>query len=187
MAKKNRNPNGLLYSLLLIGAMGTAALSYYAGRPPANTVAPTEQRSERLPEHQEKKDRPAVKKDDVTVLKPNVSKEGDITFEKHTEKVPAGEDKYVYSINRFLQEGNLVGPAAKALSAKLNGDTLTIDFSPELLSGYSSTDEGTIVNGITTAAGQFPEVNKVQITVEGQPIDSLGHLELAQPLPIQRP
>ena len=66
----------------------------------------------------------------------------------------------------------------------------TVDFSRELKDNFhgGDTDEANAVNGILRALGRFPTVNRVQILVAGQPVESLGGmLVISQPLAVIRP
>lgn len=78
----------------------------------------------------------------------------------------------------------------KLLSIRLANGLATADFSRELRDNFTGGDSGETrtVNAILSTLGRFPTVNRVQILVEGQPVDSLGGLlSLSDPLPVIRP
>ncbi|MCS7190369.1 MAG: GerMN domain-containing protein, partial [Fimbriimonadales bacterium] len=67
--------------------------------------------------------------------------------------------------------------------------SLQLNFSAELVQNFEggSDDEAALINVITSTAGSFPEVQRVQIVVEGKPVESLGgHIDLSQALPVSR-
>lgn len=186
MSKKNQNRNGAIIGLLLLGALSVGALSVYAGRSPANEVPKEVRRTERLPEHQSASKSNQVKENEVSVPQPEYDKEGNRTFNKVNREVPKGQDKYVFAINTYLESTKITSNDARVEKAELNGDTLTVTFSPAIMGGYGSEDESTLINGILLTAGQFEEVHKVVFKIGDQEIDSLGHVEIMNPMPVQR-
>jgi spore germination protein GerM len=67
--------------------------------------------------------------------------------------------------------------------------TLQLNFSPELTQNFEggSDNEAALINAITSTAGSFPTVERVQILVNNKPIESLGgHIDLSQALPVSR-
>jgi spore germination protein GerM len=63
---------------------------------------------------------------------------------------------------------------------------LTLNFSSEFDSGYGSSAEQAILNGLRALAGQDPEVEELMILVEGQIVETLGHFEIMEPIPVHR-
>lgn len=77
----------------------------------------------------------------------------------------------------------------KLLSIRIADGLATANFSHELRDNFTGGDSGEThtVNAILSALGQFPTISRVQILVEGKPIDSLGGLlSLSDPLPVIR-
>lgn len=78
----------------------------------------------------------------------------------------------------------------RLLSVRVAGSLATVNFSRELRDNFAGGDsaETRAINSILRTLGQFQTVSRVQILVEGQPIDSLGGLlVLSDPLPVIRP
>ena len=78
----------------------------------------------------------------------------------------------------------------KLLSIRVTDDLATANFSHQLRDNFSGgdTEETLTVNALLRTLGQFPTISRVQILVEGKPIDSLGGLlSLSDPLPVIRP
>jgi len=71
-------------------------------------------------------------------------------------------------------------------SAYISGNTAYLDFSEELVSGFSggSTQEYLLLSSVVrTVAENFRDASRVQILVEGRVADSIGgHYEITEPL-----
>lgn len=95
------------------------------------------------------------------------------------------------AISTLITAPNSPMPAGTKLESVNIADGLaTVDFSHQLKDNFhgGDTDEANAVNGILRALGQFPTVNRVQILVAGQPVESLGGmLVISQPLNVIRP
>lgn len=80
----------------------------------------------------------------------------------------------------------VIPPETRLLGYNLRGDTLYLNFSVHLVSNHprGSTAEIMTVYGIVNSMTEVPGINKVQILVESQLIDTLaGHLNLRRALP----
>jgi len=78
----------------------------------------------------------------------------------------------------------------KLLSIRLADGLATANFSHELRDNFTGGDSGETrtVNAILSTLGRFPTISRVQLLVEGKPVDSLGGLlSLSDPLPVIRP
>lgn len=84
---------------------------------------------------------------------------------------------------------SLLPSGTKLLSIRIADGLATANFSHELRDNFTGGDSGEThtVNAILQALGQFPTISRVQILVEGKPVDSLGGLlSLSDPLPVIR-
>ncbi len=72
---------------------------------------------------------------------------------------------------------------------KIADGLATVDFSDAFQANFhgGSTEEAQTVNSILGTLGQFPTIERVQILVEGKPIEALSQLPLNDPLPVIRP
>jgi hypothetical protein len=78
----------------------------------------------------------------------------------------------------------------KLLAVRVVDGLATVDLSREFVDNFVGGDSAEMraVNSLLRTMGQFSTVSRVQIEVEGQPIDSLGGLlVLSDPLPVIRP
>jgi len=77
----------------------------------------------------------------------------------------------------------------RLLSVRIANGLATADFSRELRDNFSGGDSGETrtVNAILSTLGKFPTISRVQLLVQGKPVDSLGGLlALSGPLPVIR-
>ncbi len=58
----------------------------------------------------------------------------------------------------------------------------TLDVSSGIRSGFSSGEESDFVKALQVCLGQFPKVKSVVLKVDGEKLDTLGHLELSEPI-----
>jgi spore germination protein GerM len=73
---------------------------------------------------------------------------------------------------------------------KINAGVATVDFSSEFQKNFHGGDmqEAAAVNSVLMTLGQFHTIDRVQILVDGSPIDTLGgHFEISTPLDVIRP
>ncbi|HET6453554.1 MAG TPA: GerMN domain-containing protein [Armatimonadota bacterium] len=83
-------------------------------------------------------------------------------------------------------EGNLVNPIPKGtrlLSLEVKDGLATVDLSKEFSDNFAggSEDEALCIGAILRTLGQFPKIKKVQFKLEGEPLETLGHLDFSGP------
>jgi spore germination protein GerM len=155
------------------------------------------------------KRRPGVEKPTETATKPSeeveVGTKAVLLYfgsEDGTELVEATRDIMASSepsaLLASIMRELVAGPAGKGIStlppgtqirsAYIADKTAYVDFSRELKSDFTggSTEEYLIVASIVrTVSANFPDVNRVQILVEGSCVDSIGgHYDLTEPLSV---
>ncbi|HEY8426601.1 MAG TPA: GerMN domain-containing protein [Limnochordales bacterium] len=77
-------------------------------------------------------------------------------------------------------------PGTRPLGVHVDDGVATVDFSREIIERHwgGSTAELLTVYGIVNTLTAAPGIQRVQIRVEGRPIETLaGHVDLSQPLP----
>lgn len=74
--------------------------------------------------------------------------------------------------------------ATEVRELTIEDKVLTVDFSDDILqANVGSASEGALIDAIVCTLAQRQEVDKVQILVEGQPVETLaGHVDIAGPL-----
>ena len=106
-----------------------------------------------------------------------------------THKVPA-DDKYQAAVKALMagtKEAGLTGifpKEAKLKSLTVKNGLATVDFSKELTRRFvgGSTGELMLVGSLVDTLTEFPEIKKVQITVEVQIVETIaGHMDTSAP------
>ena len=101
------------------------------------------------------------------------------------------DDKYTAALKSLLTgskekgQTNVIPKKAKLRSVTLKNGVATADFSKELEQNFSggSTGEEMLVGSIVNTLTDFPEVQKVQILIEGASVETLsGHMDLSEPI-----
>ena len=179
--QKNSRSSGPLVAMIAIGVLGLGALAAYVKFGGADQV-PVEVRRE-TPIGS-----PASKKDDVpsTVDLVTPTREGtELRLGKHRSDVPAGEDARIYAINHFLKESKIAPPDARAVGIQVKDGVALVDVSPSFNQTYGTFDEEAILKGLCATLAQFKGIDKVQFFVEGKPVETLGNVDLTEPIPVR--
>lgn len=101
------------------------------------------------------------------------------------------DDKYTAAMKSLLTgtkekgQTNVIPKKARMHSITVKDGTATVDFSKELRQNFSggSTGEEMLVGSIVDTLTEFPEVERVQILIDGAPVETLaGHMDLSEPL-----
>ena len=170
MAKTDKS---LMVSVLLVCIVVAVGVAAYVKLAPADTV-PRETKTEQQ-----------TGGDKVHAFTPYY-KNDDLAFRSEPMDVPKNADKYVFVIDKYLRSVKAVPQDAVLKTCKLENGVATLDFNKAFDRTYGTFDESTIINGILTVMGQFSEVSYVKFTVEGQKIDTLGNMDLTDPLEVER-
>jgi len=101
-----------------------------------------------------------------------------------------GKNPAETALTRLIEQGegadlaNPIPEGTRLLGLKVENGLATVDLSREFKANFAggSEQEGLTIGAILRTLGQFPEIKRVQILVEGKTIDSLGHLDLSGPL-----
>lgn len=180
-AKRSRNRvSRPAIIVTLLGVLGTGALAYYVLSAPIQKQA-----QDRRVQQQQRVEKPGVQPDKktVTVVEPRYGSEG-LTFKATKTDTPKGQDPIVFAVNRFLRTVKAVPADAKLLSATVRGETVTLNFNGAIQAGYGTEDEQILVNGLLQTLEGVGGLKTARFQVEGQPLDSLGNLDLSGPIPV---
>jgi germination protein M len=126
---------------------------------------------------------------EARIYLPKVNAQGELTYESKPVTIQNPDAAYTEVFERLIRESGVFPKGARLLGATVRDGTLQLNFSPELTQNFEggSDDEAALVNAITSTAGSFPNIERVQILVDGKPIESLGgHIDLSHALPVSR-
>lgn len=168
-----------MWVLLCVGVFGVGALAAYVKFGGADKVSAEDRgvAAQGATKHESRS---------VTVLKPHYN-DDQLVFDKTEKASPEGKDPMVFAVNEFLAQSKVAPEAARAQTCAIKDGVATIEFSKEFDRTYGTEDEHTIVEGILRTMGQFPEIQSVQFNVNGQPLETLGNIDLTTPQPVLRP
>lgn len=173
MSKKNRAP---IVVAVVAGVCVTSLAAYMAVQPknpPINNGVVTSQNKPGGP------DRP------VKVLTPRY--EGsDLKLDEKDAKAPEGTDGMVHVINTYLDQVPAVPKDARLKTLTMDGGTAMLSFSSSFERTYGTDDEQTIIKGVLSSLAQFPEVKKAKFLVEGKPMETIGNVDLTEPLDVEK-
>ena len=110
-------------------------------------------------------------------------------------EVPSGEDPKKAAIKRLLSipkwggaSAGLIPPDVRMINLTVQGGLARLDLSREFVDGFTggSMQESLTVRAILRTLGQFRDVKRVQILIEGRRVESLGgHFDLSTPQPCE--
>jgi hypothetical protein len=179
--KKNQGTKPVL-ALLLVGVVGAVALAAYVKYTDANHVPDDLRRPEQASKIKEGTN-PATAQKHVNVLTPEL-KGTDLELKGQRTEVPTGQDPMVFAVNEYLKNSHITPEGARAVGVQVKDGVAYLDFSREFKQSYGSLDERNLLQGICTTLGQFSSVQKVQFQVDGQPLETLGSVELTDPIDV---
>lgn len=159
--------------LLAIGIFGFGGLAWYVSNSP-NSDLPQELTTKKS----------AMPKGETKVFTPKVDG-AEVRLLEEKKEVPENQDPKVFSVNEFLRISGIVPEGAKLLGVDMGDDGLaTLSFTQPFRKTYGTTDEETLLDGIRASLGQFPEVKRILLTIEGEPLETLGGVDLTVPIDV---
>lgn len=126
------------------------------------------------------------RREDVKVYRPRYEK-GELKLDPGTVKPPEKTDPKVFAVNSYLKNLGFIPKGAALKTCTVKDGLATLDFNAEFETTYGTEDEQTVVKGLMTTMAQFSDVHAVKMTVEGKPLETLGNIDLTQPLPVPVP
>jgi len=183
MSKTSKSERNLgVIALLAIGAVGLAAVAVYVHKAPKVDFNPPPQPISKPNPAQQQQPKVATK---ITVYLPSLVGD-DIKLTGQPESIPEGQDPIVFAINSFLRQTHIVDPQARLLSAQVRDGVAILDFNPAFRATYGSFDERSILYSVGAILGQIQNIDSFTFHVEGQPLESIGSVDLSDPLPVIR-
>jgi hypothetical protein len=178
---------------MLFAALGVAVFAAYVNMTPAAQKVPPELRV------QDKK--PVVQSDAVTRPRtsgPAVEVEaapelfvakldGDkLKLVPEKASVPQGQKPMVFALNETLK--NIHAQGIKVLGVEVKDRVALLDFNPALVEGMGSMEEANLIEGLRLTLGQFKEIDKFQMRLDGEILEEVGgHDTYEAPLDVKRP
>lgn len=187
------NPKGPTTKTLLIVALFGAAivgsLAAYVKLTPAD----------RVPEDQRRVEAPAKPKVEphvevsvekapegrVLVFEPYFDG-SDLKFHTRMADVPKGTAAEVFALSAFLEASRIPQPEARVLAVDVREGLAVVSMNSAFAGGYGSSDEQVLIAGMQRALGQFPAIEKFELYIDGTKVETLGSVELSEPLPVIR-
>lgn len=178
MASNGNRNVGILVLMAAAGAV-FGALVAYVKLAPADKV-PNDLRKDApisggSPSSQQNS--PTPKGDQVSVWIPTAQGE-DVALREERVDLPKGENPMVFSVNRFLAEAKITESAARLLSVDVKGSVAELYFNADFNQTVGSSDEEVLLKGLRQTMGQFSGIEKITFYADGQPMETLGGVEL---------
>ena len=106
--------------------------------------------------------------------------------------IDASDEPVEAAMNAFVEQqdtsdlGNPIPEEARIENVTVDGDMATIDFSIEFVDGFAggSEEETLLIQAIAKTVGQFDHINKIMLKADGKPVNTLGHLDISEPIMI---
>jgi len=118
------------------------------------------------------------------LLVPSILK-NDIALFKSAGLPPEGVRPEVFLVNETLTSLQIDG--ARAVGIDVKDHLALVDFNTGIERGYGTIEEGYLIKSLQMALGQFKDIDKFQVVVEGKTVESLGNIDLTEPVPVIRP
>jgi hypothetical protein len=176
--------------LMLMGALGVGALAWYVKGDPAAAhvakAAPSADYTEAKPPTHRQRRKPEDSEEKTATMVQVPELQGDkVALTSDKVEVPDGEDSKKFIAEAVVRDVNLQN--VKVLGVEVRHGVAVINFGGDIDSGMGSQQEGQFLTELEKGLGQFPEVRRIEIDKEGQPLDSLGHIDLTEPISVIRP
>jgi hypothetical protein len=175
------NQKAALFGAFLVSALGLGALaSYVQNTPEARRVPPEIRR-----ESSNRPATPTLNQEPMAMSTVRFAevKNGKVVLSGRT-PIPKSTGPALFATNRSLES---MGAAnAKVLSIEIENGIALLNANSAMLEGFGSLQESEVIEALSLTLGQFPNVKGFTISVEGTQLDTLGHFELENPVPVTR-
>lgn len=179
-----------LFIVTLLASAIVASLAAYVKFAPADRVPENQRRTEMS--SAKKPPQPGIevkvndrKHGEVLVFTPRFEGEN-LRFTAEPKAVPSDLKPEVFAVQAFLDASKVTENAVRVLNVDIKFGVAVISFNAAFQAGYGSEDEHILLEGIRRAVGQFPGAKFVEFYIDGTRIDTLGHSDLSEPLPVIR-
>ena len=172
---------------VLVAAVLAFAAGAYLFRPPTPTPPPQDRRDP-IPPVVERDPAPPQPGKPFRIYRVKVN-DGGARLTPVEVTLPAGAEPMAAALNAMAGgKDSPLPPGTRALSVKRDGSVARADFNKALKDNFpgGNEEEALVLGAILGTLGQFPGVESVQITVEGEKVASIGgHQDTTEPLPVR--
>ena len=112
-------------------------------------------------------------------------KDQDVTLKSEKTDVPSGEDPKKFIAEEVVKDVSLEN--VRVHGVDVHNGVAVINFAGDIDAGMGSEQEAHFLKELQKGFGQFPEVRRIEIDKDGEPLEELGHIDLSDPLPVIRP
>lgn len=95
------------------------------------------------------------------------------------------QNPMLFALNGTLKNLHMNG--VKAIGVEVRERVAILDFTPALTEGMGSTEESQFMDGLRLTLGQFKEIDKFQMRVDGELVEDFGHESYEGPQSVTRP
>lgn len=183
-----------LLILALTGALGVGALAYYVKVEPGAAKVPAALARQENSRHENftRADRAASEQDEPAAKPSRVSTEvytpeingNEANLTRSSMTVPHGQDPLKFVAEKCLKEANVED--VRVLSVDLKRGIVVLNFDGSIDGGMGSNQEGSFLKALQVSFGQFPNVRRIELEKENEPLTSLGNIEISGPLNVIR-
>jgi len=189
------NPNGptskTLIIVALIGSAVVGSLAAYVKFAPAD----------RVPQDQRRVESPVVRKPapapnvDVSVHEATVGEVyvyepyfiGDtLQFKSRIATVPKDTDPALFALTEFFRDTKIADEKARLLNVDVKEGLAALSFNSAFGPTFGAEDEHVLIEGMRRELGQFPKIDKFEIYIDGTRVDTLGNVDLSEPIDVVR-
>jgi hypothetical protein len=189
MPKRSSNsPAGKsVVAILMLTVLGACVLAAYVKLTPQAAHVTADRQADpdvsitRRHDHETK---PSSQPQDSGLLVPGVV-QNDVKLGKPAGQTPDGVAPEVFLVNQTLTSLQVDG--ARALGVEVKDHLAVVSFNPGIEKGYGTIEEGYLIKALSMALGQFKDIEKFQIAVDGKIVESLGNIDLTTPVNVIRP
>jgi hypothetical protein len=179
-----RNRNKHKYAVIgLLAAGAVVGLAAYVQTTPANQVPAQERRDRGGPTVDTH--RPAARQEQVVVFTPEMD---GVEFGLRSKPAapPAGVDARVFVVNEYLKHTAMAEDGVRLLSVDVHDGVANLYFNSAFNRTFGSSDEQIILQGVGRSLGQFSEIQSMRFFADGEPVETIGNVELSEPIPVMR-
>lgn len=174
-------------AILIILVAGIAAALYFSKERPQPVPVPVT-----ITPGSPKVEKPAKPEKQVTIYHISIEKDRAV-LQPASVTVPPQENPVESALKMLFMQGdkpsaaNPIPKGTRLLALKIKDNLATINLNRKFQENFQggTEGEGLTIGAICRTLAQFPKIKRVQILVEGEKIDTLGNIDLSEPLDVR--